>query len=165
MTLLLAGNQEAWVLKEKLASLFSLQWSYVCGPATTHVLGLKQANDWKSIFMLKVIHVAEYRNISNVNTSNQTPDVCNLLRKIVIEVDSCHKTGQEDIWWKPTHIFANKFPCIYHVSAWMGLLSWGFFLNNSIFLCQNGWDFCLNSKILAKFYQQQKTISDVDRDW
>lgn len=123
------------------------------------------SNDWKSIFMLKVIHVAEYRNISNVNTSNQTLDVCILLRKIVVEVDSCHKTGQEDIWWKPIHIFANKFPYIYHVSAWMGLLSWGFFLNNSIFLCQNGWDFCLNSKILAKFYQQQKTISDIDRDW
>lgn len=51
----------------------------------------------ESIFMLKVIHVAEYRNISNVNTTNQTPDVCILLRKIVIEVDSCHKTGQEDI--------------------------------------------------------------------
>lgn len=47
--------------------------------------------------MLKVIHVAEYRNISNVNTSNQTLDVCILLRKIVVEVDSCHKTGQEDI--------------------------------------------------------------------
>lgn len=46
--------------------------------------------------MLDVIHVTEYRKISNINTRNQTPDVC-ALRKIFTEVDACHKTGQEGI--------------------------------------------------------------------
>lgn len=82
--------------------------------------------------MLNVILLTEYRKISNINTRNQTPDAC-VLRKIFTEVDSCHKTGQERHLMKTTHIFANEFPCIYHVQCLDGLIILMFLLKQLLF--------------------------------
>lgn len=51
------------------------------------------------------------------------PRCCVLLRKNFIEINSCCKTEQGGVWWKPAQTFTHEFACMGHVQGLDGPLS------------------------------------------